>query len=83
MEDFQPDKQLVQMLLIRLERISADSYWAHRACGLRGALLEIQQSLEEGRPVNPIQMEKQIQSGFELLAKAGKEKITGRLVNRK
>lgn len=28
------------MLLARLERVPADSIWAHRASGLRGALLD-------------------------------------------
>lgn len=36
--------ELVRMLLARLERISANSYWAHRASGARGVLLK---SLEE------------------------------------
>ena len=33
------------LLISRLERLSADSYWAHRASGLRGALLR---SLDAG-----------------------------------
>lgn len=28
-----------RILIARLERLSADSYWAHQASGLRGALL--------------------------------------------
>ena len=28
-----------RVLIARLERLSADSYWAHQASGLRGALL--------------------------------------------
>jgi len=31
--------QLIRLLLSRLERVSVDSYWAHRASGVRGALL--------------------------------------------
>ena len=80
MEDPQSNTQLIQMLLSRLERISSDSYWAHRASGVRGALLALQQSLEENRPVEPFQMREQIHSGFEILARAGKKKMASRLV---
>ena len=31
----------VRLLPTRLERISADSYWAHRVSGVRGSLLRI------------------------------------------
>ena len=30
---------LARMLVARLERLSADSYWAHQASGVRGSLL--------------------------------------------
>jgi hypothetical protein len=30
---------LISLLIARLERISADSYCAHRASGIRGALM--------------------------------------------
>jgi len=35
------NEQLIHLLLSRLERISADSIWAHRASGIRGALLRL------------------------------------------
>jgi hypothetical protein len=31
--------ELAKLLVSRLERLSADSYWAHQASGLRGSLL--------------------------------------------
>jgi hypothetical protein len=37
-----------RLLLSRLERLSADSTWAHRASGVRGALLRCVEGLEAG-----------------------------------
>jgi hypothetical protein len=36
-------------LLVRLERLSADSYWAHRASGIRGSLLKCVEEIETAR----------------------------------
>lgn len=36
---FEQRLQNAQILVARLERLSADSYWAHQASGLRGSLL--------------------------------------------
>ena len=38
--------QAARLLAIRLERLSADSHWAHQASGLRGALLRCLDDLE-------------------------------------
>jgi hypothetical protein len=35
-----------RQLLVRLERLSADSYWAHRASGLRGSLLKCLEQID-------------------------------------
>ncbi|MCU0489433.1 MAG: hypothetical protein MUE67_10830 [Anaerolineales bacterium] len=35
------------LLISRLERLSADSVWAHRASGLRGALLKAIEQVEQ------------------------------------
>jgi hypothetical protein len=41
-----------RLLISRLERLSADSYWAHQASGVRGALLRcIDQNYEDGNPI--------------------------------
>jgi len=37
-----------EILVSRLERISADSVWAHRSSGLRGSLLRLLESWEAG-----------------------------------
>ena len=66
---------LIHLLLSRLERVSADSYWAHRASGIRGALLKTQQAIEDGCIVNPHHVEQQLQAGFEVLERAGRERI--------
>src|SRR5687768_5616984 len=46
MESPMPEEKIVYLLLARLERISADSYWAHRASGVRGALIRIMEESE-------------------------------------
>jgi hypothetical protein len=38
------------MLIARLERLSADSHWAHRASGLRGSLWRCLEKLENDPP---------------------------------
>jgi hypothetical protein len=48
MSNPQADLQLIRMLSDRLERISADSVWAHRASGVRGALLRTIDQLQDG-----------------------------------
>ncbi len=35
-----------RMLVTRLERLSVDSVWAHRASGLRGSLLRVLESID-------------------------------------
>lgn len=39
--------QTVQQLISRLERLSADSTWAHRASGMRGSLLRQLERLQQ------------------------------------
>jgi len=65
--------QLIQMLNDRLERISADSYWAHRASGVRGALLRIIELDQFGSPTPPNDLEHLIKIGFDILEKAAGE----------
>jgi hypothetical protein len=40
---------LAHQLLVRLERLSADSYWAHRASGLRDSQLKCVEQIETAR----------------------------------
>jgi hypothetical protein len=65
---------LIRMLLTRLERVSADSYWAHRASGIRGALLKTLEELEKETSVGQKNINTLISSAFEILTKAAKEK---------
>jgi len=65
----------LQILLSRLERISADSAVAYRASGVRGAMLRLVEKIEEGRPVSGQDVKRLIESAYLLLQKAAKEKI--------
>jgi hypothetical protein len=62
------------MLLSRLERVSADSYWAHRASGIRGALLNTLDELEREMVVGQTNLTRLVSAGFEILTKAAREK---------
>jgi hypothetical protein len=67
--------ELVRLLLARLERISVDSYWAHRASGIRGSLLRLLEKVEDQRPVTCLEMKRLIQTGFEILDNAVREYV--------
>jgi hypothetical protein len=67
-----------------LERLSADSQWAHRGSGYRGALLRVMDSIHglESRPSDPqseqallLQLQNLINASFVLLEKAAVELI--------
>ena len=60
-------RDLAVILVARLERLSADSYWAHRASGIRGSLLRW---VEEGAG----DCRELIKRGFEILENAAREK---------
>jgi len=64
---------LILLLLTRLERISVDSYWAHRASGVRGALTKALGQMDMGEPVDPASLRMNLQVGFEVLRKAAEE----------
>jgi hypothetical protein len=69
-----PDPGLLKLLITRLERLSADSVWAHRASGVRGALLRMQEQIESGQPVEGPRATRLIRLGFQILEGAAKEK---------
>ena len=68
-------------LIERLERLSADSYWAHQASGVRGALLRKVEQLQPGiypngfrEPVsNGGDLEMLVQQGYFILEQAARE----------
>ena len=62
-------------LLARLERISADSVTAHRASGVRGAMLRVIDQLEKQEQVPEYVVKRLIESGFVLLQRAAEEKV--------
>jgi hypothetical protein len=68
-----------RLLLARLERLSADSPYAHRASGLRGSLLRYLDLMEvppqAGASASLIEpkMEDLLACGFEILEKAARE----------
>lgn len=66
------EEKLILLLLARLERISADSSWAHRASGVRGPLLRALEMLENGSQDSKPDI--LIAKGFEILKEAAKEK---------
>ena len=66
--------QLIELLLARLERVSVDSYWAHRASGVRGALLRALEKTEAGREIDESGLNQLTQSGFCILSQAARDK---------
>lgn len=66
--------RMLQMLLARLERVSADSYWAHRASGVRGSLLRTLELLEAGDIVLPADLQSTVEQAFRILERAARER---------
>ncbi len=66
--------QMLQMLLARLERVSVDSYWAHRASGVRGSLLRTLEMLEAGETVSAAEVQTTVDQAFRILERAAHER---------
>jgi hypothetical protein len=71
-----------RVLIARLERLSADSYWAHQASGLRGALLRsialydarhVTGSNQESEKILAAQFDQLIGKSFEILVRGARE----------
>jgi hypothetical protein len=73
MEFPDPNDKLIRLLLPRLERISVDSYWAHRASGVRGALVKLLTQMEMGETIDPVFLQANLEVGFDILKKAAEE----------
>jgi hypothetical protein len=73
MESQESNDKLIRLLLARLERISVDSYWAHRASGVRGALVRLLAQREAGETIDPASLQANLVVGFEVLKRAAKE----------
>jgi hypothetical protein len=64
------------LLAYRLERLSADSGWARKASGLRGALLRAIERLEDGlwnESEEAAQLDRLFEQGYEILNHAARE----------
>ncbi len=78
--------QQARLLVQRLERLSADSLWAHRASGYRASLLKALDQAEKSvlppdeRQAAEEHLEFLIDKSFVLLEKAARELIKGRPV---
>ncbi len=66
--------QLIRLLLARLERVSVDSYWAHRASGVRGALLRSLERIEAQEKPDPAGLQQLVDQGFRILEQAARER---------
>jgi hypothetical protein len=68
--------KLIKRVTERLERLSADSIYAHRASGLRGSLLRYQVRFETDEQLSRQEMEnldQLLDEGLKILELAGKE----------
>ena len=73
MEFPEHSKKMIHLLLARLERISVDSCWAHRASGVRGALTKLLEQIEMGETIDPTSLQANLRVGFEILKSAAEE----------
>jgi hypothetical protein len=79
MAGFETNAELIRTLLLRLERISADSYWAHRASGIRGSLIKALEKIDTNQVFNKTQLNHLIELGFVILEHSAKEKRINRI----
>jgi hypothetical protein len=68
------EEKLIHLLLTRLERISVDSYWAHRASGVRGSLIRSMEAYEAQENPDIQTLEYLSKLGFQILERAAREK---------
>ena len=66
------DIALIELLIFRLERISVDSYWAHRASGVRGSLIRITDGTDEDFLLSSIDIKHLTDLGYYILEQASK-----------
>lgn len=67
---------LIERLAGRLEHLSIDSIYAHRASGLRGSLLRSMQRIEAGERMDreeQARLDELLEDGFHILELAAKE----------
>ena len=69
-----PERELIEMLLDRLERVPVDSTWAHRASGLRGSLLDKLEVARAGKAIGSTSVNQLARQAFWLLEQAAAER---------
>ncbi len=62
----------LRQLIARLERLSVDSHWAHRAAGMRGGLLKALEDLEAEKPA-PDELDAILAQSYQILIQAARE----------
>lgn len=65
--------ELLIRLSDRLERLSADSTYAHQASGLRGTFLRYIERIEAGVNMDDTELDQLVEYSFEILRLAAKE----------
>jgi hypothetical protein len=76
-------KHVSFLLLERLERIPADSIWAHHASGVRGSLLKMLQGREPGQQAQQPELVSLVSYGFSILEKAARERASSSVAGKK
>jgi hypothetical protein len=67
--------EFIQLLLTRLERISADSIWAHQASGLRGALIKTLDKLDNGQSGQIPNLDALVEKSFSILEMSIRDRL--------
>ena len=65
--------EFLRLLAARLELLSADSHWAHRAGGVRGSILKMLQQFDEGETVKPQKLSLLTKKAFNILKSAAQD----------
>ena len=83
MDEIDRQFEFAKLLVARLERLSADSIWAHRSSGLRGSLLRCIEQIEADRGMSgenacvdqamADRFKRLVEDGFQMLKNAGRE----------
>jgi hypothetical protein len=68
----QPEIKMIRMMLDRMERIPPDSPWAHRASGVRGALMKLTEQMEMRGSIDPAVLNSNLIIGFQILKEVAK-----------
>jgi hypothetical protein len=66
---------LLRLVAERLERLPADSRWAHRASGVRGQLLRSLDQLDSGEKVSVATLQGLTETGLDILRAAAMELV--------